>query len=192
MNLHQEDKYTPEEESFDPEGIAKLRHEEEEERLKRRIRREIIKVNSGESDEEIEQEKQRMAEEEAERIAEQEREKRKQGSIIINIFTGGFLSSDSAAIYYRMLIAIAVMCFACIFLTFMSLNADREYSQLEKRATVLRERAIVFQERRYDISSREQVDKLLERHNIELKDLDDNTHVIPADELPAEPIIVEQ
>jgi hypothetical protein len=74
----------------------------------------------------------------------------------------------------------------------MSLNADREYSQLEKRATVLRERAIVFQERRYDISSREQVDKLLERHNIELKDLDDNTHVIPADELPAEPIIVEQ
>ena len=188
MNLHEEDKYTPEEESFDPEGIAELRRKDEEEMLKRRIRREIIKVNSGESDEEIEQEKERMAEEKAE----QERLKRKQGSIIINIFTGGFLSSDSAAIYYRMLIAIAAMCFSCIFLTFMSLNADREYSQLEKRATVLRERAIVFEERRYDISSREEVDRLLERHNIELKDLDDNTHVIPADEPLAEPTIVEQ
>lgn len=192
MNLHEEDKYTPEEESFDPEGIAELRRKDEEEMLKRRIRREIIKVNSGESDEEIEQEKSRMAEEEAERKTEEERQKRKQGSIIINIFTGGFLSSDSAAIYYRMLIAIAVMCFTCIFLTFMSLNADREYSRLEKRATVLRERAIVFEERRYDISSREEVDRLLERHNIQLKDLDDNTHVIPADEPLAEPINVEQ
>lgn len=182
MNLHEEDKYTPEEESFDPEGIAERRRQDEEERLSRRIRREIIKVSSGESNQEIEEEKQRMAEEEAEREAEEARQQRRNGSIIINIFTGGFLSSDSAGIYYRMLIAIAVMCFACIFLTFMSLNADREYSQMEKRASVLRERAIVFEEQRYDISAREEVDKLLERHNIQLKDLDDDSKVIRHDD----------
>lgn len=182
MNLHEEDKYTPEEESFDPEGIAERRRQDEEEELNRRIRREIIKVSTGQNSEEIEQEKQRMAEEEAERMAEQARKQHRNGSIIINIFTGGFLSSDSAGIYYRMLIAIAVMCFICIFLTFMSLNAEREYNQMEKRVSVLRERAIVFEEQRYDISSRQQVDKLLERHNIRLQDLDEQSKVIRSDE----------
>lgn len=182
MNLHEEDKYTPEEESFDPEGIAERRRQDEEEELNRRIRREIIKVSTGQNSEEVEQEKQRMAEEEAERMAEQARKQRRNGSIIVNIFTGGFLSSDSAGIYYRMLIAIAVMCFLCIFLTFMSLNAEREYNQMEKRVSVLRERAIVFEEQRYDISSRQEVDKLLERHNIRLQDLDEQSKVIRSDE----------
>ena len=182
MNLHEEDKYTPEEESFDPEGIAERRRQDEEEELNRRIRREIIKVSTGQNSEEVEQEKQRMAEEEAERMAEQARKQRRNGSIIVNIFTGGFLSSDSAGIYYRMLIAIAIMCFLCIFLTFMSLNAEREYNQMEKRVSVLRERAIVFEEQRYDISSRQEVDKLLERHNIRLQDLDEQSKVIRSDE----------
>ena len=170
MNQYEEDKYTLEEESFDPEGVAERRRQDREEELNRRIRREIIKVSSGQN------------EEEAERIAEQARKQRRNGSIIVNIFTGGFLSSDSAGIYYRMLIAIAVMCFLCIFLTFMSLNAEREYNQMEKRVSVLRERAIVFEEQRYDISSRQQVDKLLERHNIRLKDLDEQSKVIRSDE----------
>ena len=182
MNQYEEDKYTPEEESFDPEGVAERRRQDMEEELNRRIRREIIKVSSGQNEEEMEQERQRIAEEEAERIAEQARKQRRNGSIIVNIFTGGFLSSDSAGIYYRMLIAIAVMCFLCIFLTFMSLNAEREYNQMEKRVSVLRERAIVFEEQRYDISSRQQVDKLLERHNIRLKDLDEQSKVIRSDE----------
>lgn len=182
MNQYEEDKYTPEEESFDPEGVAERRRQDREEELNRRIRREIIKVSSGQNEEEMEQERQRMAEEEAERIAEQARKQRRNGSIIVNIFTGGFLSSDSAGIYYRMLIAIAVMCFLCIFLTFMSLNAEREYNQMEKRVSVLRERVIVFEEQRYDISSRQQVDKLLERHNIRLKDLDEQSKVIRSDE----------
>lgn len=182
MNQYEEDKYTPEEENFDPEGVAERRRQDREEELNRRIRREIIKVSTGQNEEEMEQERQRMAEEEAERIAEQARKQRRNGSIIVNIFTGGFLSSDSAGIYYRMLIAIAVMYFLCIFLTFMSLNAEREYNQMEKRVSVLRERAIVFEEQRYDISSRQQVDKLLERHNIRLKDLDEQSKVIRSDE----------
>jgi hypothetical protein len=77
-----------------------------------------------------------------------------------------------------MLIAIAVMCFICIFLTFLSLNADREYRLLEKRALVLRERAIIFEDRKYSISTREEVNKLLEKHGIELKDLDHDSRVI--------------
>ena len=178
MLVENDDRYTPEEESYDPEGIAELRRQEEEEKLSRRIRREIIKIESGQSDEALEEERQRMAEEEAERKAEEERKARRDHSILLNIFTGGFLSSDGAVKYYRMLIAIAVMCFVCIFLTFLSLNADREYRLLEKHALVLRERAIIFEDKKYSISTREEVNRLLEKQGIELKDLDNNSPVI--------------
>ena len=178
MLVENDDRYTPEEESYDPEGIAELRRQEEEEKLSRRIRREIIKIESGQSDEALEEERQRMANEEAERKAEEERKARRDHSILLNIFTGGFLSSDGAVKYYRMLIAIAVMCFVCIFLTFLSLNADREYRLLEKHALVLRERAIIFEDKKYSISTREEVNRLLEKQGIELKDLDNNSPVI--------------
>ena len=178
MSTTNDNRYTPEEESYDPEGIAELRRQEEEERLNRRIRREIIRIESGESDEAIEQERQRMEEEEEERKATEERKARRSRSILFNIFTGGFLSTDGATKYYRMLIAIAAMCFICIFLTFLSLNADREYRLLEKHAVVLRERAIIFEDRKYSISTREEVNRLLEKQGIELKDLDNDSRVI--------------
>ena len=178
MSTENDERYTPEEESYDPEGIAELRRQEEEERLNRRIRREIIRIESGESDEAIEQERQRMEEEEEERKATEERKARRSRSILFNIFTGGFLSTDGATKYYRMLIAIAAMCFICIFLTFLSLNADREYRLLEKHAVVLRERAIIFEDRKYSISTREEVNRLLEKQGIELKDLDNDSRVI--------------
>ncbi|MBR5131349.1 MAG: hypothetical protein IKV04_02290 [Alistipes sp.] len=178
MATENEQRYTPEEESYDPEGIAELRRQEEEERLNRRIRREIIRIESGESDEALEEERQQMEEEEAERKAEEERKERRSRSILLNIFTGGFLSTDGATKYYRMLIAIAIMCFLCIFLTFLSLNADREYRHLEKHALVLRERAIIFEDRKYSISTREEINRLLQKQGIELKDLDNDSHVI--------------
>ena len=178
MATENDQRYTPEEESYDPEGIAELRRQEEEERLSRRIRREIIRIESGESDEALEEERQRMEEEEAERKAEEERKERRSRSILLNIFTGGFLSTDGATKYYRMLIAIAIMCFLCIFLTFLSLNADREYRHLEKHALVLRERAIIFEDRKYSISTREEINRLLQKQGIELKDLDNDSHVI--------------
>ena len=178
MSTENDERYTPEEESYDPEGIAELRRQEEEERLNRRIRREIIRIESGESDEAIEEERQRMEEEEEERKATEERKARRSRSILFNIFTGGFLSTDGATKYYRMLIAIAAMCFICIFLTFLSLNADREYRLLEKHAVVLRERAIIFEDRKYSISTREEVNRLMEKQGIELKDLDNDSYVI--------------
>ena len=178
MATENDQRYTPEEESYDPEGIAELRRQEEEERLSRRIRREIIRIESGESNEALEEERQRMEEEEAERKAEEERKERRSRSILLNIFTGGFLSTDGATKYYRMLIAIAIMCFLCIFLTFLSLNADREYRLLEKHALVLRERAIIFEDRKYSISTREEINRLLQKQGIELKDLDNDSHVI--------------
>ena len=80
-----------------------------------------------------------------------------------HITTGGFIAGDNASHYYRYLIAIALMCFVSIFLTFMSLNADDEYRRKEKRVAVLRERSVLKSEERYRISSREEVVKRLDR-----------------------------
>jgi hypothetical protein len=178
MSTENDERYTPEEESYDPEGIAELRRQEEEERLNRRIRREIIRIESGESDEAIEEERQRMEEEEEERKATEERKARRSRSILFNIFTGGFLSTDGATKYYRMLIAIAAMCFICIFLTFLSLNADREYRQREKYASVLHERVVLREEQRYELSSKSAVTNRLKSHGIELIELSKNSRII--------------
>jgi hypothetical protein len=42
----------------------------------------------------------------------------------------------------------------------------------------LRERAIIFEDRKYSISTREEVNRLLEKQGIELKDLDNDSRVI--------------
>ena len=54
-------------------------------------------------------------------------------SIWQHITTGSFFTSGAVQ-YYRYLIAIAVMYFISIFLTFVSLNADREYRKLDPNA----------------------------------------------------------
>ena len=164
-----EREYSDDEVAFDP---------EEEERMRRRIRREIIRVNQGERDEEIEAERERMAEEEREKQEAEEKEKRNQRSIVKNLATGNFLTSEGAQQYYPYLIAIAAMCFFSIFLTFMSLNADRECRILEERASVLRERSVLMEEERYGISSKHEVKRMLEERGIELIDLRNNSRLI--------------
>ena len=79
------------------------------------------------------------------------------------IITGGFIAGDNASQYYRYLIAIALMCFVSIFLTFMSLNADDEYRSKEKHVALLRERSVLKSEERYRVASRDEVVKRLDR-----------------------------
>ena len=110
----------------------KKRTEHSDEQLrKHRIRREIIRVEN----EEVEQsEEDETKEEGAEKscdsaesaTGEEEQEGNGSKSLWRHILTGGFITSDGALQYYRYLIAIAVMCFVSIFLTFMSLNANAE------------------------------------------------------------------
>ena len=173
-----EREYSDDEVTFDPEAVERERQAREEERMRRRIRREIIRVNQGERDEELEAERERMAEEEREKQEAEEREKRNQRSIVKNITTGNFLTSEGAQQYYPYLIAIAAMCFFSIFLTFMSLNADRECRILEERASVLRERSVLMEEERYGISSKHEVKRMLEERGIELIDLRNNSRLI--------------
>ena len=166
------------EEIFDPEGVEQRRRAEEEERIQRRIRREIIRINSGEVDEELAEERRRMDEEAIEEQEQRDRERRQQRSLWRQLFTGGILTSDGALQYYRALIAIAAMCFLSIFLTFMSLNAERECRNLEKQATILRERSVLMEEQRYSISSKREVERMLRERGIEMIDLSNDSRLI--------------
>jgi hypothetical protein len=103
-------------------------------------------------------------------------EERKSSPWLI-ITTGKILTAGTLP-YHRYFIAIAVMCFISIFLTFMSLNADREYRQRERYATILHERAVLKEEHRYSISSKSAITSRLKQHGIELIELSKDSRLI--------------
>ncbi|MBO5890701.1 MAG: hypothetical protein J6Q28_04655 [Alistipes sp.] len=94
------------------------------------------------------------------------------------IITTGKILTEGSLPYHHYFIAIAFMCFFSIFLTFMSLNADREYRQREKYASVLHERVILREEQRYELSSKSAVTSRLKSHGIELIELSKNSRII--------------
>ncbi len=93
--------------------------------MARRIRRELIRVDSGLAEREIEEERQRIEAEKEEQEREEQRRQRRRSSFLWQLFSGSFLVGHHASQYYNYLIAIAAMCFLSIFVTFMSLNADK-------------------------------------------------------------------
>ena len=163
--------------------------DEEDENRRRRISREIVRVESEIDNEEEEEEedeedeedeearpakrplstKRAKADDEDEDEDEDEEEddddedENRSHSLWQHIITGGFIAGDNASQYYRYLIAIALMCFVSIFLTFMSLNADDEYRSKEKHVALLRERSVLKSEERYRVASRDEVVKRLDR-----------------------------
>lgn len=98
-------------------------------------------------------------------------------SIVQHIITGSLLT-DGAVPYHRYFIAIAVMCFVSIFLTFLSLNTSNEYRRKERTLTTLHERSVIKEEQRYGLSSKSAVTSRLKEYNIELVDLSKNSRLI--------------
>ena len=142
-----------------------------EDNTKERVRREVVILTAEDNDTaqpEIEQENEEDEEEH------QEDEK---STPWLAITTGKILT-DGSLPHHKYFIAIAVMCFFSIFLTFMSLNADREYRKREDYASVLHERAVLKEELRYSLSSKSAVITRLKRHNIELIELSKDSRII--------------
>ena len=146
-----------------------------EENTKERVRREVVVI----SDEQSETPSTEAAEteQEEEQEEQEEQEERRANTPWLMITTGKILTEGSLP-YHKYLIAIAIMCFFSIFLTFMSLNADREYRQREQYASVLHERAVLKEEERYGLSSKSAVTSRLKRHNIELIELSKESRII--------------
>lgn len=181
---------------------SNARSSEEEELRKRRIRREIVRVEEDDEDDELEEDIDDEIEDDAEddeqtqiddndeeednadddgddeSDEESEEEVQPSKSIWRHIVTGGFITSDGATQYYRYLVAIAIMCFISIFLTFMSLNADSEYRRKERYVSVLRERSVLKSEERYRASSRDEVvRRLAEEHGVVMVDQNNSQRI---------------
>lgn len=149
-----------------------------------RVRREVVILNeeptpnhtNNEEQEDREGRERDEGQEGQERDEEQEMGEKR--SMPWLIFTTGRILTEGSLPYHRYFIAIAIMCFLSIFLTFMSLNANREYKQREEYASILHERAILREEKRYGLSSKSAVTSRLQKHGIELIELSKDSRII--------------
>ena len=143
-----------------------------EESRKERVRREVVILADEQSSTPANENMQSDADEE------DGEESDKSGSTPWLMITTGKILTEGSLPHHRYFIAIAIMCFFSILLTFMSLNADREYRQREQYASVLHERAVLKEEERYSLSSKSAVTARLKRHNIELIELSKDSRII--------------
>lgn len=117
-------------------------------------------------------------EEETEDDAKREQKRTpKEKSLMQHIITGSLLTEGTMP-YYRYFIAIAVMCFLSIFLTFLSLNTNHELRRKEKQTTLLHERSVIKDEVRYEVSSKSEITKRLKEQGIELVDLSKSSRLV--------------
>ena len=140
-----------------------------EENTKERVRREVVILTN---------EQESTTNCDVEQGEDNEEDEERESSAPWLVITTGKILTEGSLPHHRYFIVIAVMCFFSIFLTFMSLNADREYRQREQYASVLHERAVLKEELRYNLSSKSAVTSRLKRHNIELIELSKDSRII--------------
>lgn len=165
------------------ENESESKEDSDNEHLRSRIVREVVLVSSQEEqskeangNDAIEESDEEQKSEESEESEEQERKPREK-SLVQHIITGSLLT-DGTVPYYRYFIAIAIMCFLSIMLTFMSLNTSNECRRKEKQITLLHERSVVKEEQRYGLSSKSAITERLKSYNIELVDLSNDSRLI--------------
>ena len=147
---------------FNPLTEEELQAQRDSEELDRRIRRMVVRVQSGEADEEIAEDR---------RLEEEERkERRKRSGLKWQIFSGSILTSRGLADNYRYFAAIAVMCFISIVVMFAALYADMSYSRMENDVQLLRERSIRLQEQLHRRTTHQAIRDSLAARGIDLKD----------------------
>ena len=146
--------------------------------LARRIRREVLRVQSGEAEEDLRADREAEAEErEAEERAAR-LERRRKSSVIWQLFSGNILIRKSFSDYYRYLAWMAAAFFVSIFVLFTALHLDMKYSRLEREVQLLQERSVRLQEQRFGATSHSAIVRALAERNIPLYDPDSPGEII--------------
>ncbi len=154
-----------------PENIEEQRRlDEQEAELARKIRREVLRVQSGDADEEIAREKAETEAAEHERKRAERLERRRRASAFWQLISGNILVNKGVARYYPYMLAVAMMFFLSIMVMFYSLHMDMRYSRLEREVQLLRERSLRFQSARFQQSSHSAVKYQLEKRGIKLEE----------------------
>lgn len=155
---------------FDPITPDEQARRNAEAELARRVRREVLRVQRGEAEEDIRADEELLAaEREAQEKAER-RERRRRASTFWQLFSGTILVREGVSRYYPYMLAIAGMFFLSIVVMFWSLHLDMKYSRLEREVQVLRERSIRLEEQRYRRTTHSAVTEALRERGLELYD----------------------
>ena len=143
---------------------------EQDEEFARRVRREVLRMERGEAEEDIRADEEREAEERAEAEERERRESRRRASTFFHLFSGSILVREGVSKYYPYMLTIAGMFFLSIVVMFWALHLDMRYTRLERDVQKLRERSIRMQEQRYQRTTHSAIVRQLEARGIELYD----------------------
>lgn len=170
--------YEHDNDEFNPLSDEELRQMEEDDEFRRRVRREVLRMQSGDADEDIERDREEQAEQEREEQEREEQRRKRRSRLFWQLFSGNILVNKSVADNYRYFAAIAVMCFVSIAVMFMVLYADMRYSRMERELKLARERSIRYQEQFYSRTTHAAVKQELERRGIPLQDPTQTSEVV--------------
>lgn len=155
---------------LDPNAEERAREAERDEELARRIRREVMRIQSGEADEQMQAERQAQEALRAERQEDERRRRKRQGSLLWGLVTGSVIGREWLARHYRYPLLIAGIFLLSIFIMFWSLRLDMRHIRLEGEVQLLRERAVRLSEQRSRITTHSAVAAELRRRGIPLTD----------------------
>lgn len=164
---------------FHPERAEEERRRAEEEQFARRVRREVLRVQSGEAEEDLRADREAEEAEAEARAAEQAQQARRKANPILRLFSGSILVSERLTRNYPYLITIAVMFLINIMVIFWSLHLDMRYSRLEREVQKLREQSIRLEEQRYRMTNHSAVVEELARRGIPIGDPEHLVEIIP-------------
>ena len=154
-------------EYFD-ESVEEILERERQEELRRLVRSEVRRIDSGEADEEMALE---AAREQQQREAEQQHKNRYRWlRHIVALLTGEILVKEEIKKFYDHLSFIAMLFFISIVLLFSALHLDTRRDKLERRVKSLREQSARLKERRFRESSHSAIIRRLNERGIELED----------------------
>ncbi len=141
---------------------------EAQEALRRMVRTEIRRVQTGAADADIAED---IAREEEQRAVKEQKSKRPRWMVwVIGVVTGDILLANEVKHVYTLLTMLGVIFFASIATIFASLHSDLRRNQLEKRVATLKERAIRSSEECYQRSSHSAILRQLNERGIKISD----------------------
>ena len=153
---------------FDPAAPDEEACRLQDEEFARRVRREVLRMERGEADEEIRADLEREAEERAAAEEEERRERRRRANLVRQFFSGTILVREGASRYYVYMLYIASMFFVSIVVMFLGLGLDMRHTELEHRAQLLRERSLRLEEQRFRATTHSAIVERLRERGIPL------------------------
>jgi len=153
---------------FEPADPGEEARRLQDEEFARRVRREVLRMERGEADEEIRADLEREAEERAAAEEEARRESRRRANLVRQFFSGTILVREGVSRYYVYMLYIAGMFFVSIVVMFLGLGLDMRRSELEREVQLLRERSLRLEERRFRATTRSAIETRLRERGIPL------------------------